>query len=66
MRRNQGQKCLLNASEVDFAAIGGIHQHANIDKLVVEALWWLLINESDVCLDLNLCTVMGFDDLSNN
>jgi hypothetical protein len=45
--------------------IGGLHQQANIYELVVEALWWLLVDEADICLDLNLHTIVGFDNLES-
>jgi hypothetical protein len=48
-----------------LATIGGLYQQANIYELVVQALWWPLVDEANIRLDLDLHAIVSFHNLAS-
>ena len=48
-----------------LAAIGSVYQKAHVYEFVVEALGRLLVDEANVCLDLDFDPIVGFDCLNS-
>jgi hypothetical protein len=54
---------LPDTSKVYLASIRGLCENTNVHRLASEALWWLVIDEADVRLDLDLDTLRALSDL---
>jgi len=57
---------LPDASKMHLAAIGSVHQKTHVYEFVVEALGRLLVDEANVCLDLDFDSIVGFDCLNSD
>jgi hypothetical protein len=51
---------------MNFPAIRGVNQKTHIYESVVKALGHLLVDETNICLDLDCQTAGGFDYLNRH
>jgi uncharacterized protein related to proFAR isomerase len=56
-------ECIPDAGKMNLATVRALNQQTHVDKLATETLGWVLIDEADVRLDLNLDTILSSQDL---